>query len=140
MQLLNGLPGSVDSNTFDTNAATFPVSLAALGLKGTSAPIKYRVLTYSQYNTDESGQNVPVDGTNWIDFDAVAPALSFAGAGTVFADLDNTKLTAQLKAGTKEAQALFLHLHNATGDLSGKNKNATGDRAEVVKVEISNKK
>ena len=70
MQLLNGLPGSVDSNTFDTNTATFPVSLAALGLKGTSAPIKYRVLTYSQYNTDESGQNVPVDGTNWIDFDA----------------------------------------------------------------------
>ena len=58
----------------------------------------------------------------------------------MFADLDNTKLTAQLKAGTKETQALFLHLHNATGDLSGKNKNATGDRAEVVKVEISNKK
>ena len=140
MQFFNGLPGSVDSNTFDTNTATFPVSLAALGLKGTSAPIKYRVLTYSQYNTDETGQNVPVDGTKWIDFDAIAPALSFAGEGTVFADLDNTKLTAQLKAGTKEAQALFLHLHNATGDLSGKNKNATGDRAEVVKVEISNKK
>lgn len=140
LQMLNGLPGSVDSNTFDTNAATFPVSLKALGLNGSSAPIKYRVATYSQYNTDESGQNVPVDGTNWINFDAVAPTLSFAGAGTVFADLDDTKLTARLKSGTKATQALFLHLHNATGDLSGKNKNATGDRAEVVQVKISNKK
>ncbi|MGL3807581.1 S8 family serine peptidase [Paeniglutamicibacter sp. R2-26] len=139
-QFLNGLPGSVDSNTFDTNVATFPVSLAALGLSGSSAPIKYRVLTYSQYNTDETGANVPVDGTKWIGFDAIAPALSFDGDGTVFADLDDTKLTARLKAGTKEAQALFLHLHNATGDLSGKNKHATGDRAELVKVEISNKK
>lgn len=140
LQFLNGLTGDVDSNTFDTNTATFPVSLAALGVKGDSAPIKYRVSTYSQYNSDENGNNVPVDETAWIGFDAIAPALSFAGTGTVFADLDHTKLTAQLKPGTKETQALFLHLHNATGDLSGKNKHATGDRAEVVKVEISNKK
>lgn len=140
LQLLNGLPGNVDSNTFDTNVATLPVSLAALGLKGSSAPIKYRVSTYSQYNSDETGQQVPVDGTNWIDFDAVAPALSFAGEGTVFADLDGTTLNAQLKAGAKDPRALFLHLHNATGDLSGKNKNATGDRAEVVQVKTGTKK
>lgn len=140
LQFLNGVAGDLDTNTFDTNVASFPVSLAALGLKGTSAPIQYRVATYSQYNSDEDGNNVPVDETAWIGFDALAPALSFAGAGTVFADLDGSKLTANLKPGSTDARALFLHLHNATGNLSGKNKNATGDRAEVLKVDTSKKK
>ena len=140
LQFLNGVAGDVDTNTFDTNVASFPVSLAALGLKGTSAPIQYRVATYSQYNSDEDGNNVPVDETDWIGFDALAPALSFAGAGTVFADLDDSKLTANLKRGSTDVRALFLHLHNATGDLSGRNKNATGDRAEVVKVDTGKKK
>ncbi|WP_411734648.1 S8 family serine peptidase [Paeniglutamicibacter sp.] len=127
LQLLNGLTGDVDSNTFDTNVASFPVSLAALGLEGSSAPISYRVSTYSFYNSDESGALAPVDETDWIDFNAIAPELSFAGAGTVFADLDKNKLTATVASATTEAKALFLHLHNASGN-----------RAQVVDVEVRN--
>ncbi|MFL4474265.1 S8 family serine peptidase [Paeniglutamicibacter sp. MACA_103] len=125
LQLLNGLTGDVDSNTFDTNVASFPVSLAALGLEGSSAPISYRVSTYSFYNSDESGALAPVDETDWIDFNAIAPELSFAGAGTVFADLDKNKLTATIASATTDAKALFLHLHNASGN-----------RAQVVDVEV----
>ena len=125
LQFINGLGGDVDTNTFDTNVASLPVSLAALGLTSSSGPISYRVSTYSQYNTDESGTNVPVDTTKWIKFNAVAPELSFAGAGTVFADLDKSTLKAKVASTSTQAKALFLHLHNASGD-----------RAQVVDVEV----
>jgi subtilisin family serine protease len=115
LQLLNGLGGDVDSNTFDTNVAGFPVSLDALGLTGSDAPISYRVYSYSQYNSDETGANVPVDATDWIDFNAIKPALSFAGEGTVFADLNKSQLKATVASTNTKAKALLLHLHNASG-------------------------
>ena len=125
LQFVNGLGGNVDTNTFDTNVVSLPVSLAALGLTKSSAPVSYRVTTYSQYNTDETGANVPVDTTKWIKFNAINPDLSFAGAGTVFADLDKSKLTATVASNDTKAKALFLHLHNASGN-----------RAQVVDVEV----
>jgi hypothetical protein len=67
----------------------------------------------------------PVDETDWIAFNAIAPALSFAGAGTVFADLDKNKLTATVAPEATNAKALFLHLHNASGN-----------RAQLVDVEV----
>ena len=125
LQFVNGVGGDIDSNTFDTNVVSFPVSLAALGLKASSAPISYRVTTYSEYNTDESGANVPVDTTKWIKFNAVAPELSFVGAGTVFGDLNRSTLNAKVASTSTDAKALFLHLHNASGN-----------RAQVVDVEV----
>ena len=125
LQFLNGLGGDVDTNTFDTNVASLPVSLAALGLSGSSAPISYRVSTYSVYNADESGALAPVDETDWIAFNAIAPELSFVGGGTAFADLDKAKLTAAVASDSTDAKALFLHLHNASGN-----------RAQVVDVEV----
>lgn len=125
LQFLNGVGGDIDSNTFDTNVATFPVSLAALGLKDSSDPISYKVSTYSQYNTDETGANVPVDSTDWVKFNAVTPELSFAGAGTVFADLNKSTLTASVASQDTKVKALFLHLHNSSGD-----------RAQVVDVKL----
>lgn len=141
LQFVNGLTGDIDSNTFDTNVVGLPVPLADLGLTGTSAPIQYRVNTYSAYNTDDSGEQVPVDGTGWIKYNALNPNLWFSGdgTGTVFTNLNKQKLTAHTKAGVKEAKALYLHLHNATGDLSGR-RGSDGDRAQLGTVSVKSDK
>ncbi|MBP3044772.1 S8 family serine peptidase [Arthrobacter jiangjiafuii] len=134
----NGLLGDTDSNPFDTNAVTLPVSAAALGLdlNAASAPLQYRVTTWSPYNVDDSGNSVPVDTTEYIPFDAANPALSFSGAtpDALFADVEGGKLDVTRAAGTTDAKALFLHLHNATGDLSGAN--GDGGRAEVLPIKV----
>ena len=134
----NGLLGGTDTNLFDTNTVTLPVTAAALGLdlNAESAPLQYRVVTRSPYSVDEQGAAVPVDTTEFIAFDAVNPALSFAGATAdfLFADVDGGRLDVTRSAGTTDAKALFLHLHNATGDLSGTNGN--GGRAEILPVTV----
>ncbi|GER22798.1 peptidase S8 [Zafaria cholistanensis] len=135
---VNTQTGEVDTNTFDTNVVSLPVSLKALGLAGkSSAPVSYRVSTYSYFNRDAGGNLVPVDSTKWIGYDAITPDLWFkgSGAGTVFADLPGQTLTAHRASGETEARALFLHYHNATGNLDGR-KNDDGGKAEVLKIKI----
>lgn len=134
----NGALGNLDTNTFDSNTVTLPVSLPALGLDpaAESLPIQYKVVTWSLYNVDDTGTTVPVDSTEFIEFDAANPALWFAGgsADALFADVDGGKLTVNRSKDTTEASALFLHLHNATGDLSGTA--GLGGRAEVLPVTV----
>lgn len=134
----NGVLGNTDSNTFDTNAVTLPVTALALGLdvNAASAPLQYRVTTWSPYNVDDQGNSVPVDATEYIPFDAANPALTFKGAtaDALFADVDGGKLDVTRRADTTDAKALFLHLHNATGDLSGTN--GDGGRAEVLPINV----
>lgn len=137
----NGLLGNTDTNTFDSNAVTLPVSVAALGLdpNAASLPLQYKVVTWSLYNVNDAGQTVPVDSTEYIPFDAANPALWFSGASpdALFADVDGGKLTVNRSQDTTEASALFLHLHNATGDLSGTA--GLGERAEVLPVVVPEK-
>ena len=134
----NGVLGNTDSNTFDTNTVTLPVSAAALGLDlaAASLPVQYRVTTWSPYNVDEQGNSVPVDASEYVGFDVANPALAFSGAtpDALFADVNGGRLDVVRSAGTTDAKALFLHLHNATGDLSGAN--GDGGRAEVVPVKV----
>ncbi|MHA7293075.1 S8 family serine peptidase [Arthrobacter sp. HLT1-21] len=114
----NGVDGSVDTNTFDTNVVTFPIPVAALGLDlEASAPIKYRVATYSSFNVDEDGENGPVDSTDWIDFNVTEPELWFAGAtpDASFVSADGALLGVNRQEGVTDARALFLHHQNATG-------------------------
>ena len=130
----NGQLGNRDTNTFDSNAVTLPVNVAALGLdpSAESLPLQYKVVTWSLYNVDNTGRTVPVDSTDFIPFDAANPALWFSGASAdaLFADVDGGKLTVNRSQETTEASALFLHLHNATGDLSGTA--GLGERAEIL--------
>lgn len=122
---VNVLMGDTDSNLFDSNVATLPVSLAALGIED-ETEISYRVATYSYYNTDDSGNIIPVDTTEWIGYNPVNPDVSFAGDGLVFADQPGTSLEADVAtegAGKKGkgkqkpvGSALLLHHHNASGD------------------------
>ncbi|WP_299166448.1 S8 family serine peptidase [uncultured Arthrobacter sp.] len=114
----NGVFGDVDTNTFDTNVITFPFPAAALGLDLTaSAPISYRVSTFSAFNVDPDGESLgPVDQTDWIGFNVTEPALWFTGEtpATSFLDVDGATIEVNRERGITEANAVFLHHHNAT--------------------------
>ncbi|WP_394162119.1 S8 family peptidase [Galactobacter valiniphilus] len=130
-QPLNGQLGDVDMNSYDTNVATLPVSLSALGLtQATASKLRYQVSTWSQYNNDADGKNVPVDQTAWIGFNPFAPGAKVDSAGTTLVDLPGRKLEVSLTSTSQKL--LLLHHHNATGDLSGKKKSEDGGKAEVV--------
>ncbi|MHA7274737.1 S8 family serine peptidase [Arthrobacter sp. TMT4-20] len=115
----NGVDGSLDTNTFDTNVVTLPVPVADLGLDlSASAPIQYRVSTASPFNVDEDGNTAgSVDETEWIDFNVTEPELWFEGVtpDTVFIAAEGTTIGVNRQEGVTDARALFLHHHNATG-------------------------
>ncbi|KSU65639.1 S8 family serine peptidase [Arthrobacter sp. NIO-1057] len=116
LQPVNGVLGDVDTNTYDTNTAILPVSLSALGLSDDAAEISYRVLGYSWYNTDDAGSMVPVDQTDWINFNAAKPQVDFGAEGSLFTDLKGNKIPVTVADSTKDSKALLLHLHNASED------------------------
>ncbi|MBE0008215.1 hypothetical protein DXT87_00240 [Arthrobacter sp. AET 35A] len=115
----NGVDGSVDTNTFDTNVVTLPVPVADLGLDlSASAPIQYRVSTASPFNVDEDGNTAgPVDETEWIDFNVTEPELWFTGVtpDTVYIAAEGAAIGAVRQEGVTDARALFIHHQNATG-------------------------
>ncbi|OMH23574.1 hypothetical protein BKD30_11690 [Tersicoccus phoenicis] len=126
---LNGRTGETDTNTFDTNAFTLPVRAGVYGLDlSKSAPIQYRVSSFNGYS------NSAIDSTSWIAYNLSQPNVAFGNAdgSVLFADVPNTGLPAQRSASGGAAQALFLHLHNATGDLSA----TDGEKAQVVPVTL----
>ncbi|WP_431711007.1 S8 family serine peptidase [Glutamicibacter uratoxydans] len=144
LQPVNGVLGDVDTNNFDTNVAVLPVALSALGLDESSNDISYRVATYSWYHTDANGALIPVDTTEWIDFNVTAPQLDFGATGSLFTSVKNTRIPVTVKDTKQESEVLLLHLHNATGDLDAKRKSKKhgandGDRAEVLTIEADRK-
>lgn len=116
LQPVNGVLGDVDTNSYDTNTAILPVSLSALGLSDDAAEISYRVLGYSWYNTDDAGSMVPVDQTDWINFNVATPQVDFGAEGSLFTDLKGNKIPVTVADSTKDSKALLLHLHNASED------------------------
>lgn len=134
---VNGAWGDVDTNTMDTNTLVAPVSLAALGLsKDEAKSIKYKVDTYSAYTPQDPQADDPVkvDSTDWIDYKPFKADLAFSGAephaGVLYKDSAETKLTVERRSGEAKS-ILFLHMHNATGDLSGA-EGQDGGRAQVI--------
>ena len=135
---LNSAWGDTDTNTMDTNTMILGVPLKDLGLTAEKAQsIKYTVQTDTWYNEGNSY----VDATDAITFSPFNPGVWFTGEESgvpgLFVDRDGGQLTVHRKNNNKERQALFLHMHNATGDLSGRktaNGVADGDRAQVVDV------
>lgn len=137
---LNGLNGSLDSNTMDTNVMVLPVQASLLGIDGTKAsPFSYRVVTFSSYKSKD-GYLVPVDQTEPKTYDPVNPALWFEDgtASQLFFDKPDSGLNVRQGPGAANAKALFLHLQNATGDLSAKGDG--GKRAEVLPVTVTQTK
>ncbi|RKW69901.1 S8 family peptidase [Galactobacter caseinivorans] len=131
LQPLNGVFGDIDSNTYDTNVAVLPVSLKALGVTAeNSSKLRYRVVTWSDYNKNDSGQTVSVDNTPWISYDPFKPSVQVQSPGTMVTDLPGQRLS--VKFADTAQQLLVLHHLNATGDLSGKTAGQDGGKAEVV--------
>ncbi|MDO4918069.1 S8 family serine peptidase [Kocuria sp.] len=133
-QPVNGSWGDADTNTFDTNAVVLPASTAKLGIDPTKKDtrLSYRVATYSA-NVDGA-----VDRSSTISYNPVNPKVSFSGEkfnDSLFTDLPGKKLTAQRGSSTAEGEALFLHLHNGTGDLAGIRKEEDGAKAEVKRFQ-----
>lgn len=130
---INGTDGDVDTTQLWSNAAVFPVSLKDLGLTEDEAEqLRYKVTGTTRYHDGI------IDETAWIKYNPYNPDLYFGSeqrVGTsLFVDAPDNALTAYRADSTTEAKALFLHMHNATGDLSGIRAGMKGERAEVIKV------
>ncbi|WP_404289001.1 S8 family serine peptidase [Glutamicibacter arilaitensis] len=139
LQPVNGVLGDVDTNSFDTNVAILPVSLAALGLDESSTEISYSVSSFSWYHTNDQGAMIPVDQTDWVAFNIAEPQVAFGAQGSVFTDLKGTNIPVTVAEPSLASKALLLHLHNSTGTL-GEKKNQTGDRAQVLDITKGDKK
>ena len=130
---LNGAWGDTDTNIMDTNVMVLGVPLKDLGLTAdTASSIDYAVSTNTWSNAKAGGDYV--DATEKISFNPFAPKVWFegesAGVPGLFADRNGGEVKVHRVEGEKPS-ALFLHLHNGTGDLSGQN-GAAGERAQVV--------
>lgn len=129
---LNGAWGDTDTNMMDTNTLIMSVPLKDLGLTAENAPqIRYSVESITQYEWENVSQ------TDWITYSPFAPKVWFSGTESsipgIFADAPTTELTLHRASDAGSAKALFLHLHNGTGDLSG-SQGASGERAQVLPV------
>jgi len=129
---LNNAWGDTDTNMMDSNALVMAVPLKELGLSAEKTKdIKYSVSATTQYAWTN------VSETGWINYRPFDPKLWFSGtAATVqgfFADAPSSELVAHRAEGATDVKALFLHMHNTTGDLSGLN-GAAGNRAQVLEV------
>ena len=133
---LNGTWGDTDTNIMDSNTLVMSVPLSVLGLdpEAESTEISYSVTTASAFSA-----TTVVDTTEPVSFNYATPALWFsgdsAGVPNLFVDAPGTNLVAH-RSGEAKGSALFLHMHNATGDLSGVN-GAAGERAQVLRVSMA---
>ena len=101
--------GDVDTNVFDTDAMLIPVWPRLIGITDdtSSFPITYKVGTFSYYASNANGD---IDDVGPVSFDAANPAVSVDSPlwedtpGTIGVDAQHG------------AQALVLHLHNASGN------------------------
>lgn len=132
-QPLNGALGDVDTNILDTNAAVLPISLNALNL----TPAQAQSLSYKVHGI---ANGEVIESTDWIKYNPYNPALSFFSnqklTDSLFIDAPDTEITA-IRTSPDSTRALFLHMHNSTGDLSGIHKNVIGNKAQVVDVQNS---
>lgn len=123
-QFLNGVPGSTDSNVFNSNAMVLPVSVQALGLPAGSTTISYTVQTIS---LDDLGSTLDTVGP--LSFDVAHPTVKVtspslpAAAGVDGPSLLSLDVPGRLgitrdstAAATPDLGLLLLHLHNSDGD------------------------
>ncbi len=106
IQPVNFNLGDVDTNVFDTDVLTLPVSKKAIGVGASSTPITYTVGTFNAVAGSDTDTVGPVA------FDAGTPAL--ATAGPLFRDVGGTEIDYTVSS-TTPVKALVLHLHGTSG-------------------------
>ncbi|HET6704916.1 S8 family peptidase [Amycolatopsis sp.] len=135
VQAVNGQLGDVDTNVFDTNVLTLPVSLAALGIDANAD--SHRI----SYTVGVSGFYVAPGTTNGLidyvgtplSFDALAPGYTVQGGGDAalgYVAKPGTALVVTRNAASAAAD-------KALGLLAIEHHNAAGNRANVVKVDAT---
>ncbi|GGP47097.1 S8 family peptidase [Saccharothrix coeruleofusca] len=127
IQPVNGQFGDVDTNVFDTNVVVLPVLLTALGLdpEADTAKLSYQVGTTGFYIAPGNSAAV-VDNTGTLSYDPLKPGLWAQGGGDAalsYLARPGTALVVNRTPGTSADSLLVLNHHNATGD-----------KADVVKV------
>ena len=132
IQGVNGLFGDVDTNVFDTNVVVLPVLLTALGIDPTkdTSRVSYTVGTTGFYLAPGTTDGLidSIDGA--LSFDPLKPGLWVQGGG-------DAALSYLAKPGTAlvvNRNAASLAADKADSLLVLNHHNATGDRADVVKV------
>ncbi|MEU5696586.1 S8 family serine peptidase [Actinosynnema sp. NPDC020468] len=130
IQGVNGQFGDVDTNVFDTNVVVLPVLLSALGIdpSGSTARLKYTAGVSGFYKAPGASL-VDSLGTD-VSFDPLKPGLWAQGGG-------DPALSYSARPGTalvvnRDADALALDKSDSLLVLN--HHNATGERADVVKV------
>jgi subtilisin family serine protease len=133
--LLNGLDGQLDFNSFNSNMVVFPVKPSQLGLNSANASFNYEIVTFDRFGLSS------VDDEGPFFYDAANPGLSFAnfpanpaGYGATlpfYDDQPGVVLTATINTANYARNGtqgmLLLHYHNVTGK-----------HAEVVPVVTNN--
>ncbi|SDX58429.1 Subtilase family protein [Amycolatopsis xylanica] len=130
VQAVNGQLGDVDTNVFDTNVVTLPVSVAALGIdvNGASHKIAYSVGTAGPYVAPGTTNGLIDYVAGPLSFDVLAPGYSVQGGGD-----------AALGYTAKPGTALVVNRNAATTDtvlglLALEHHNASGDRVNIIKI------
>ena len=104
VQPVNFNYGDVDTNVFDTNVLTLPVSKKLVGLNSGHAPITYTVGTYDPWAGED------IDDSDEVSFDVGKPALRTGNP--LYDDQDGESID-YTTTGSAPVEALLLHLHGA---------------------------
>ncbi|OKI30517.1 peptidase S8 [Saccharothrix sp. CB00851] len=132
LQGVNGQFGDVDTNVFDTNVVVLPVLLSALGIDASAdtSRISYQVGVAGFYVAPGTSNGLIDSIPNALSFDPLKPGLWVQGGGDAALSYQARPATALVVNRNADAIAvdgsdslLVLHHHNATGD-----------KADVVKV------
>ncbi|MFC6093890.1 S8 family peptidase [Saccharothrix lopnurensis] len=132
IQGVNGQFGDVDTNVFDTNVVVLPVLLSALGIDASAdtSRISYQVGVAGFYLAPGAGDGLVDSIPSPLSFDPLKPGLWVQGGG-------DAALSYQARPGTAlvvNRDAAALAADGADSLLLLHHHNATGDRADVVKV------
>ncbi|GAA3877643.1 S8 family serine peptidase [Saccharothrix violaceirubra] len=132
VQPVNGQWGDVDTNVFDTNVVVLPVPLVDLGIdpNGSTARLSYQVGVTGFYKAPGATDGLVDSIGKKLSFDPLKPGLWVQGGG-------DAALSYQSKPGTAlvvNRDAAALAADGADSLLVINHHNATGDKADVVKV------
>ncbi|MFJ6672280.1 S8 family serine peptidase [Actinosynnema sp. NPDC091369] len=132
LQGVNGQFGDVDTNVFDTNVVVLPVLLSALGIDASAdtSRIAYQVGVAGFYVAPGTSNGLIDSIPDALSFDPLKPGVWVQGGGDPALSYQARPATALVVNHDAESAAadgadslLVLHHHNATGD-----------KADVVKV------
>lgn len=126
LQLLNDLPGFIDSAIFDSDTMVLPVNIAALGVTEGSSSIDYGIYTYSNQK-DAPVDTVGFDGDGELldgslSMDLLEPGVFLGDGGDVFqfglTGGDSLLVNRNRDAYKAENAlgAMIVHFHNEVGN------------------------